>query len=168
MNASSSHPGANAPLNNACGTSSQPTATAVAAFEQWTKAGCPPSKFLLGLPLYGYVSKSTATKLSGSFKQPGSSDEEADVGKTVGQGHPRQRDRDGGEDDKTGAGNLNSWFGQQIPFNSLVASGALVKNSAGTYVAANGYTRGAHAFRLLILPTLTDKAWYGISSLGQM
>ncbi|KZP30284.1 glycoside hydrolase family 18 protein [Athelia psychrophila] len=141
VNSSSAHPGANAPLSNACGTSSQPTATAAAAFKQWTAAGCPASKLLLGLPLYGYVSKSTATKLSGSFKEPGASDEEADVGKTVGQAHPRQRARHGAEDGEAATGDLNSWFGQQIPFNSLLSSGALVKNSDGTYGAANGYTR---------------------------
>ncbi|KAF7978947.1 hypothetical protein HWV62_44169 [Athelia sp. TMB] len=141
VNGSSSKPGPNAPLSNACDTSSQPTATAVAAFKQWTKAGAPANKLLLGLPIYGYVSKSKATKLSGSFKSPGVSDEEADVGKTVGQAHPRVREpiKDGKEG--TEAGDLSSWYGQQIPFKSLVASGALKKNSSGTYGAANGYTR---------------------------
>lgn len=140
VNSSSSKPGPNAPLSNACGTSSQPTASAVASFEQWTKAGAPASKLLLGLPLYGYVSKSTATKLSGSFKLPGVSDEEADVGKTVGQAHQRVRDPIKDGEEETGSGNLNSWYGQQIPFKSIVASGALTKNSDGTYGGANGYT----------------------------
>ena len=40
-------------------------------------------------------------------------------------------------------GDLSAYFGQQIPFNQLVALGALKKNSDGTYTAANGYTMGA-------------------------
>ena len=156
MNSSSSKPGPNAPLSNACGTSSQPTASAVAAFEQWTKAGAPASKLLLGVPLYGYVSKSTATKLSGSFKLPGVSDEAADVGKTVGQAHPRVRDPIKEGKEGTEAGDLNSWYGQQIPFKSLVASGALTKNSSGTYGGANGYTMGASDPYSLVLFIRTD------------
>jgi hypothetical protein len=65
VNAASSIPGPNAPLSNVCGTSSQPTATAEAAFKQWTAAGFPAAKLLLGLPLYGYVSRSSKTSLSG-------------------------------------------------------------------------------------------------------
>jgi chitinase len=68
---SSSTPGPNAPLSNACGTSSQPQASAQAALNQWTAAGFPASKLLLGLPTYGYVSKSSATKLSNSYRLPG-------------------------------------------------------------------------------------------------
>jgi chitinase len=36
--------------------------------------------------------------------------------------------------------NLSSWYGQQIPFNSIVSSGALVKQSNGTYGQGGGYT----------------------------
>jgi chitinase len=67
----SSTPGPNAPLSNACWTSSQPQFSAQASFNQWTGARCPASKLLLGLPAYGYVSKSTATKLTGSYELPG-------------------------------------------------------------------------------------------------
>ena len=59
------------PGNN-CGTSKQPGANATAAFAAWTKAGWPASKLFLGLPLYGYVSRSTKTTLSGSFVDPSS------------------------------------------------------------------------------------------------
>jgi chitinase len=38
------------------------------------------------------------------------------------------------------AGDLSGWYGQQIPFNSLSASGVLQKKSDGTYTGANGYT----------------------------
>ncbi|TFK52796.1 glycoside hydrolase family 18 protein [Heliocybe sulcata] len=71
VNGASSTPGPNAPLGNLCGTSSQPQASAEAAFSAWTNAGFPASKLMLGLPLYGYVSKSTATYLTGSYKRPG-------------------------------------------------------------------------------------------------
>ena len=45
------------------------------------------------------------------------------------------------------AGDLSAYFGQQIPFNQLVALGALKKNSDGTYGEANGYTMGASRAR---------------------
>ena len=61
----SSTPGPNAPLGNLCGNSRQPQASAQAAFKQWTAAGFPANKLVLGLPLYGYVSQSTATTLTG-------------------------------------------------------------------------------------------------------
>lgn len=154
MNGASSQPGPNAPLSNACGTSSQPTATAEASFKQWTQAGCPASKLLLGLPLYGYVSKSTATKLSGSFKLPDMSPEEADIPKTV--GGRNERVRTVRKDIEMAAGDLNSWYGQQIPFNSILASGALQKNSNGTYGGANGYTYGQYDFSFLPQDQNTD------------
>jgi chitinase len=65
---SSSTPGPNAPLGNLCGTSTQPQASAQAAVAQWSAAGFPKNKILLGLPLYGYVSKSSKTTLSGSLR----------------------------------------------------------------------------------------------------
>jgi len=37
---------------------------------------------------------------------------------------------------------LRSWYGQQIPFNSIVGSGALVKKSDGTYGQGGGFTMG--------------------------
>jgi len=59
----SSNPGPNAPLQNACGNSLQPTANAQAGIDQWSQAGMPLSKIVLGLPAYGYVSQSSATSL---------------------------------------------------------------------------------------------------------
>jgi chitinase len=67
----SSNPGPNAPLSNACGTSSMPQYSAQAGFNQWTAAKFPAGQILLGLPTYGYVSQSSATKLTGSFALPG-------------------------------------------------------------------------------------------------
>lgn len=59
----SSSPGANAPLKNSCANSNQPTANELSAIEQWTAAGMPANKILMGVPAYGYVSSSTATTL---------------------------------------------------------------------------------------------------------
>jgi chitinase len=142
VNGASSSPGANAPLSDACGNSSQPTATAKAAFKQWTAAGFPAAKLLLGLPLYGYVCKSSKTSLSGSYEVPAGQTamEVDDATKTSDEGHPRVRDRKGIVDVAAATGDLSSWYGQQIPFNSLLASGALHKKADGTYTGANGYT----------------------------
>ena len=56
-----------------------------------------------------------------------------------------ERRREGKEKEvraEAAAGDLSSYFGQQIAFNQLVALGALVKSSSGTYGGANGYTMG--------------------------
>jgi chitinase len=60
---SSSTPGPNAPLSDTCGTSTQPGASAAAAVHAWTAAGFPASKLTLGLPSYGYLSRSSARTL---------------------------------------------------------------------------------------------------------
>ncbi|KAJ7094645.1 glycoside hydrolase [Mycena belliarum] len=60
---SSQTPGPNAPLYDACNNSSQPDGNAVAAFKAWTAAGFPASKLVLGVPAYGYLSQSNATRL---------------------------------------------------------------------------------------------------------
>ncbi|GLB33930.1 putative glyco 18 [Lyophyllum shimeji] len=60
---SSSTPGPNAPLNDGCQNSTQPEGNAVAAFNKWTYAGFPASQLVLGLPAYGYISKSNARGL---------------------------------------------------------------------------------------------------------
>jgi chitinase len=52
-------------------------------------------------------------------------------------------------------GDLSSYVGQQIPFNQIVALGALTKTSSGTYVQANGYTEGQIQGHLGIQLTLT-------------
>ncbi|PIL37075.1 hypothetical protein GSI_00767 [Ganoderma sinense ZZ0214-1] len=60
---SSSEPGPNAPLSDACSNSSQPNANALAALRAWTAAGFAPSQLVLGVPSYGYLSRSSATHL---------------------------------------------------------------------------------------------------------
>lgn len=166
----SSTPGPNAPLGNLCGNSRQPQASAQAAFSQWTKAGFPANKLLLGLPLYGYVSKSTATTLTGIAIPTAGFDvqqyrervlhlpsrnlapacplvlEKFDEEPNFLDGnHGRIRTKKP-EVHASAAGDLSSYYNQQIPFNQIIALGALTKSSNGTYVQANGYTEGKSAF----------------------
>lgn len=166
--------GPNAPLSDACGNSQQPSVcnpsclgimltffpatdySAQAAINQWTKAGFPASKLLLGLPLYGYVSNSTATSLRGIAMPPPNFpisvnqervgitpavEENLGDGKPVPGNHARDKSK---RLHTEAAGDLSGYFGQQIAFSTLVSAGALQKNSDGTYTAngANGYTQG--------------------------
>ncbi|KAE9391168.1 glycoside hydrolase [Gymnopus androsaceus JB14] len=158
---SSSTPGPNAPLGNLCSNSSLPNYSAEAAFSQWTGAGFPASKMLLGLPLYGYVSNSTATVLTGSFVDPTPTTEEGKGGANPQGRHARPRTSPtpikpvkkstpaaGGTTQGSGkkaadaTANLQSWFGQEIPFSSIVASGALVGLAGGTFGGGGGFTEG--------------------------
>lgn len=127
---------------------------------------------LLGLPLYGYVSESTATTLSDIAMPPAGFqlDEYKErvlnlprrnnaaacpIPAVKGEGEPNflngkhERTKIGPQV-KVGAtpGDLSSYFGQAIAFNQIVALGALEK-SGDVYVQANGYTRGNFFFRKL-------------------
>lgn len=95
----------------------------------------PPSKLLLGLPTYGYVSRSKATKLSGSFA-PSPDDMSLPPG-----AHPRDK---GAKITRIepALGDLSSMWGQQIAFHQLIRTGALKRMGDGTYDAANGFTLG--------------------------
>lgn len=62
-NVASSPPGPNAPLYDACNNSTQPASSASAGVVAWAKAGFPVSKLVLGLPSYGYVSRSSSERL---------------------------------------------------------------------------------------------------------
>ncbi len=121
---------------------------------------------LLGLPLYGYVSKSTATTLSGIAMPPAGFQLEdykervlnlprknpvaACPMPTPGEGEPnfldgkheRLKKAPEGVHTEGTAGDLSAYFGQQIPFSQLISLGALQK-SGNVYVQANGYTEGA-------------------------
>ncbi|KAF8914018.1 glycoside hydrolase, partial [Gymnopilus junonius] len=65
---SSSHPGPNAPLYDACGNSTQPSGSALGSYSAWTNAQFPASKLVLGLPSYGYISSSIARNLRARSK----------------------------------------------------------------------------------------------------
>ncbi|KAF5333128.1 hypothetical protein D9611_002412 [Ephemerocybe angulata] len=60
---STSPPGPNAPLYDACDNSTQPASSAAAGVLAWTKSGFPVSKLVLGLPSYGYVQRSSYEQL---------------------------------------------------------------------------------------------------------
>lgn len=123
-----------------CGTSAQPEANARAALAQWTKAGMPASKLLLGLPLYGYVARSDAKKLSGSSVPTYQGQDPMILPGAHPRGPPVLVTTPGLG--VAQAGDLSRLWGQQISFNQLLSSGALHKKSDGTYDGANGYTMG--------------------------
>jgi chitinase len=50
-------------MHDACKNSTQPEANMVAAYNAWTNAGFDRSQLVIGLPSYGYVSQSNATRL---------------------------------------------------------------------------------------------------------
>lgn len=136
-----------------CGTSTQPQATAQAALAQWKKAGFPANQQILGLPLYGYVSQSTKTTLTGSLVSSSPSFSGVESGHGVHRRDPVKEKES--KNKKTNAvdtilqdTNLQEWYGQQIPFNELVKSGALIKKSDGTYGQGGGFTMGKMLFSL--------------------
>ena len=93
----------------------------------------PASKLLLGLSLYGYVSKSTRTRLSGSSAP----NPPVVVGDS--RAHVRRPLKRG----KAGpAGDLSGMWGEQIAFGQLLEMGALKNKGDGSYVGVNGYTMG--------------------------
>ncbi|KAN0062352.1 hypothetical protein ACQY0O_005234 [Thecaphora frezii] len=67
---SSETPGANAPLADLCGNSSQPRANAAAGVRQWAAAGMPREKILLGIPSYGYLNGSNKRRLKARSDNP--------------------------------------------------------------------------------------------------
>jgi len=171
--ASTTAPGPNAPLGNLCGNSTEPQYSAEAAFSQWTSANFPAGQLVLGLPLYGYASQSSATTLTDivlpkadesggagldAYRQRvlGMAGKQADAcpipTRTIGEhaqpnflkgAHARVRPTAKGDVMKAqDAGDLSSYWGQEIAFNQIVALGALQETSDGTFVQANGYTEG--------------------------
>lgn len=136
----------------------------------------------MGLALYGWVSKSTKTVLTGaSVPSSGmvlleksetnskrSADEEPEAEFFLNGAHPRSKDgalaqsasvAEGEAEETVSAASapaeaaeakdevkiqadLRGWWGQQIPFKTLVSSGALKKRSDGNYGEGGGYTMG--------------------------
>jgi chitinase len=127
-------PGSNAPLNDGCKNSSQPGANAVAAYDAWMFGGFPPSKLILGLPSYGYVSDSDAANLRS--RSPSRALK-----------HGRRRSLDGSSGEPPSTVKVTGEDGSStVQFRDLVWQGALVRaNSENTspavYYAAGGYTR---------------------------
>ncbi|PPQ99036.1 hypothetical protein CVT24_003596 [Panaeolus cyanescens] len=100
---SSSNPGPNAPFFDACGNSTQPEASAVSAILAWMDAGFPACKLVLGLPSYGYASKSKHQQLRTRSSKKGKAKSVQVVG----------------EEDSEG----------QVQFKSLIEQGALVRSN---------------------------------------
>lgn len=116
--AASSTPGPNAPLSDDCHNSTQPVANAESAFAMWTAAGFPASKLVLGVPSYGYISKSHATQLV-DRDQP-SQDNDVQV--------------------------ISDDGSSQVQFNTLISEGALKLSNGSTpwnstFIGAGGFTR---------------------------
>ena len=127
---------------------------------------------MLGLPLYGYVSKSTKTALSdGTLQHTNGSALEAyreevlglagksyavsDVPESLDEAdstaelnalngaHPHAPTAQAqGNLTALSGGDLSSYFGQQIAFSDLISQGALKETSSGTFTGTNGYTYG--------------------------
>ncbi|KAF8318164.1 glycoside hydrolase [Clavulina sp. PMI_390] len=115
--ATASSPGSNAPLLShgpSC-PSSQDVVSAELAIDQWTAAGFPANKILLGVPSYGYMLSSSATTLSETPGRPSS---------------------------QPGVANVVTDSSGQVQFNYLVQVGALVKNgTTPTFSGTGSYTR---------------------------
>lgn len=116
-----------------CKNSTQPQANAVAGFNQWTTAGFPASKLVLGLPSYGYISNSNAEGLRqrsnirsrvvrSKAQRDGSATTPSPMVKVVGEdGNPEG----------------------QIHFRELIRQGALSRssNKPTTFEGAGGYEK---------------------------
>ncbi|KAF9484198.1 glycoside hydrolase family 18 protein [Pholiota conissans] len=148
-------PGPNAPIGDLCKTSKQPVASAQGAFAQWTNAKMPAAQLLLGVPLYGYVSKSSKTVLTGSSLPTmamnilHSEEVKDEDGKTTSTFLNAMHLKDVADvvpteqvSVTTATADLSKYWGQQIAFKDIVKAGALVKKSDGNYGQAGGFTMG--------------------------
>ncbi|WWC94945.1 hypothetical protein V866_001797 [Kwoniella sp. B9012] len=128
---SSSTPGPNAPLSDACGNSTQPLANAYAAVSSWTGAGMPANQITLGVPAYGYLQKSTASSLKqrrrSSFPSPPHKNSNSTSIQARASEVTIYNDNGGSSDG-------------QVMFYSLIDQGALTLED-GEYVGEGGFTR---------------------------
>ena len=117
----SSNLGPNAPLDDACQNSTQPAANAVAAINAWTAAGIPPRQLVLGVPSYGYVSRSDATRLQ---------QRDRNIPPAPASPYVRVLTEEGGDSGP-------------VQFRGLVDQGALCNdpNWPGGYLGCGGFTR---------------------------
>ncbi|QRV73087.1 chitinase [Ceratobasidium sp. AG-Ba] len=128
----SSTPGPNAPLRDGCHNSTQPDASASASVAAWTKAGLPANQITLGVPSYGYVQTSSASRLvqrrRSLWSREAGDEEGFDTSSTQ---STAVRVKGEGEGDDSG----------QIQFKQLVSEGALKLDHDGDYVGAGGFNR---------------------------
>lgn len=149
--AASSSPGPNAPLYDRCQNSTQPDMSAYAGFHAWTSAGFPASQIVLGLPSYGYVSKSTTNRLRQRGRR---SDEHLAATRPQFEGGAGVESNAGsavevaGDDADDDAGDDSG----QVQFKELITQGAIIRNPVldvgdgdggdiATYSASGGFTR---------------------------
>ncbi|KAH7931317.1 glycoside hydrolase family 18 protein [Leucogyrophana mollusca] len=114
-------PGPNAPLYNGCGKSREPSQNAAAGVNAWTAAGFPANKLVLGVPSYGYITKSSETTLQARSLPPT-------------RHSPRRLSRRNTALPEDDSG--------QIQFRSLVRQGILVQGGDGSFVGSGGFERG--------------------------
>lgn len=114
-------------MRDNCGNSTQPNANAVAAVKAWTEARFPAEKLVLGLPSYGYISTSTASRLRtrSKVKQKKVKSHSAGLRKIISE-----------EGGTVG----------QVQFKDLVHQGALSRsemnsNTTVTFLAGGGFER---------------------------
>ncbi|KAI0832337.1 glycoside hydrolase [Trametes gibbosa] len=165
---SSSTPGPNAPLGDACHNSTQAGASALAALRTWTAAGFPASQLVLGVPSYGYLSRSSAAALRtrAAPPRPRVLDWVGALVDTTGAvlpppplpgGAARVHNEDGGADDG------------QVQFRDLVAQGVLLPYLGAARPPPNGTTGAASAEpppppRLFAGGAGFERGWDGCSS----
>ncbi|KAM0750346.1 glycoside hydrolase family 18 protein, partial [Meredithblackwellia eburnea MCA 4105] len=149
----SSNPGPNAPLTNACSGSLQPNANMASAITAWTKAGMPASKILMGVPSYGYISSSTATKLIHPCLHTQCPNLQVSHASSLGTRPTSSSETQGGRTcckaRRTSTRRRcphQTWNdhrdGNQIQFYQLLSYGVMVQvGTTTTYKGANGYTR---------------------------
>lgn len=138
MVASPDKPGPNAPFFNSCGNSTQPEASALAGFKAWTAAGFPPSKIVLGVPSYGYISRSNAQTL----RQRSQHERKRHGSRRV------QASRKVTRDDGLGVVHVVSEDGgDQVQFRDLVKQGALVPSGPTSGIAHSNFVGGGGFLR---------------------
>ncbi|WVQ84655.1 hypothetical protein IAT38_006810 [Cryptococcus sp. DSM 104549] len=125
---SSTTPGANAPLSDGCGNSTQPLANAYAAVASWTAAGMPAKQITLGVPAYGYLQESTATQLKDRRSLQTLPPHKRALEASRRASYVTVQNEDGGTSDG------------QVMWDHLVSQGAL-ELSGSSYIGAGGFTR---------------------------
>lgn len=128
------HPGPNAPLSDACGTSQRPQDNAEGGLNAWKAAGFPANQIALGIAAYGYIHKSDATELEMRRELPRQTNTTISSSNTTSFGGNNTTSTNG-----SGAVTLQADTGgeSQIQFKSLLEQGAL----SSSFEGAGGFTR---------------------------
>lgn len=153
---SSPTPGPNAPLNNACGNSTQPSGSAQESVAGWVGAGFPAKQIMLGTPAYGYIQSSTATRLiqrrdaMQTFTDPSTIVGALSVGMAsninAAAKQPKELKAFAATDEESVGVRLSTGEvgddSQQIQFRQLVQQGALgLSNVTGKWEGSGGFIR---------------------------